>query len=302
MKIFVTGATGFIGRAAVADLQSRGHQIVAWVRSANRARDLLGHEPTLIGPNPTREDIRKHLEICDAVLNLSGKPIVGVRWTASNKKEFWDSRVGVTSVISEEITQCQSPPSCFVSASAVGYYGDMGDSILTEESAAGHGYPSELCREWENAALSGSGKDTRVCILRLGMVIGREGGILSLLAPLFKIGLGAYIGNGQQYVPWIHLLDVIRIIVGCIEESKFKGVFNCTAPNPVRARDFSLQLGAATNSKLMLRVPSVIPRLFIGQAGAHLNSSQRVTPYRLQENGVRFIFEQIRTALEYEYT
>lgn len=301
MKIFVTGATGFIGRAAVAALQSRGHQIIAWVRSPDRARDMLGYGPTLIGPNPAKEEIRKHLEVCEAVLNLSGKPIVGVRWTSSNKKQFWDSRVGVTSVISEEIRQCQSPPSCFVSASAVGYYGDRGDSILTEESAAGHGYPSELCKEWENAALSASSEDTRVCILRLGIVLGREGGILGMLAPFFKIGIGAYIGNGRQYMPWIHLLDVIRIIVSCIEESKFKGVFNCTAPTPVRSRVFSLQLGAATNSRFLFRVPSLLPIILMGEAGGHLNSSQRVTPYRLEQYGVRFIFEKVETALEYEY-
>ena len=301
MKIFVTGATGFIGRAAITALQGRGHEIIALVRSIDRARDMLGFGPVLLGTDSSREDLRRYLEQCEAVLNLSGRPVVGVRWTASKKEEFWNSRVGLTKILSEEVKKCQSPPSVFVSASAIGCYGDSGDDVLTEKSESGQGYLAELCREWETAALISESANTRVCILRLGIVLGRDGGILSLMTPPFRMGIGGYIGDGQQYISWIHLLDVVRIIVGCIEDSRFKGIFNCTAPNPVRAKEFSSKIGLVTKSKLMVRIPFVLPRMLMGESGSHITYSQYVSPSRLEQNRFGFIFDNLDECLEYEY-
>lgn len=301
VKIFVTGATGFIGKSAVAALQGRGHEIIAWVRSIDRARDILGFGPVFVATNSNRDDLRGYLEQCDAVLNLSGRPVIGVRWTASKKNEFWNSRVGLTTILAEELKKCKSPPYVFVSASAIGCYGDGGDHVMTEESELGHGYLVDLCQEWEAAALISESVNTRVCILRLGMVLGRDGGILSLMTPFFKMGVGGYIGDGRQYISWIHLLDVVRIIVNCIEDYKFKGIFNCTAPNPVRSREFSFKLRSVTKSKLMVRIPSVLPRILMGESGSHITYGQYVVPFRLEQYEFSFIFDHFGECLEYEY-
>lgn len=301
MKIFVTGATGFIGRAAVTYLQGQGHDIIAWVRSPDRARSVLGNGPELLDVNSSRQELRQHLEISDAVLNLAGKPLIGNIWTKANKKAFWESRVGLTSILSEEIRKCTSPPAVLVSASAVGFYGDRGDEILTEESKEGEGFPSDLCRAWEKAALDTESKRTRVCVLRLGIVLGREGGILGLLTPFFQTGIGGYLGNGLQYIPWINLLDVLRIIKDCIEQPSFSGIFNCTSPNPVRSREFSRQVASLTSAKIVIRVPTFLPKMVLGEAGGHFAIGQYVTPARLIDNGFKFAFDNIIESLHYEY-
>ncbi len=282
-------------------MQGQGHDIIAWVRSTDRARNLLGNGPELLDVTSSRQDLRRHLEASDAVLSLAGKPLIGARWTKSNKKAFWESRVGLTSILSEEIRKCTSPPSVLVSASAVGFYGDRGDEILTEESQQGEGFPSDLCIAWEKAALNTENDRTRVCILRLGIVLGREGGILGLITPFFRIGIGGYSGNGRQYIPWINLLDVLRIIKDCIEQPSFSGIFNCTSPNPVRSREFSKEIGSLTSAKIVIRVPTLFPKIVLGEAGGHFSIGQYVIPSRLLKNGFKFCFTDIRESLYYEY-
>jgi len=300
MKILVTGATGFIGRAAVTLLQGRGYQIVAWVRSEDRARDMLGYGPELIGPDMERDLLRDKLEECDAVLNLSGRPIPLGRWTHGQKQELWDSRVGLTRILSEEINRCQSPPSVFVSSSAVGYYGNRPQDILNEESPKGDGYLSDLCVNWENAAVSAGSESTRVCILRMGVVLGREGGILKLLTPFFRYGFGNVLGDGRQNMPWIHLIDALRVMVRCIEDPDLRGVFNCSSPDPCTAMEFSQTLRNKTRARILIGVPSWVLRVVLGENAKHYLSSQYVVPEALMAKGFKFYFTNISMALDYE--
>ena len=300
MKVLVTGATGFIGRAAVTLLQGRGHEIVAWVRSVEKARDMLGYGPELIGPELEGDLLRDVLEKCDAVLNLAGRPIPLGRWTRQQQEELWDSRVGLTEILAREIRRCESPPSVFVSASAVGYYGNRPEETLSEESPSGNGYLSDLCVNWENAATSVDSEFTRVCILRLGVVLGREGGILKLLTPFFRFGLGSFLGDGKQDMPWIHLLDALRVMVRCLEDSSFQGVFNCSSPYPCNAMEFAKALRRMTVGGMLGGVPSWILSIALGENAKHYLSSQYVVPGALLSKRFNFYFSSIDEALDYE--
>ena len=300
MNIFFTGATGFIGRATVAYLQGEGHSVKALVRHTTKARDLLGQGVELFPHNISLEQLSNVLGNCDAVVNLAGNPIA-TRWTKRKKASFRASRVNTTKNIIEAIEKCGTPPKVFISASAVGYYGNRDSEVLTEESQKGEGFLSELCEEWENTALQAQQNGTRVCTLRTGIVLGREGGILQALAPLFEMNLGSYIGS-KHYVPWIHITDMVEIIGRCINDDSLQGPINCTSPFPVTNKEFASALKHATNSRLLIKVPSFIVRPFLGEASAMLTSSQNALPKRLETNQFEFRFPQLANALAAEFT
>ena len=239
MNVIIAGATGFIGSELVSFLRGKGHAVTAIVRNPEKAAEQLGAGVSILAFGQSDDDLASAFEDADVIVNLTGRPLAPVRWSDSKKREFYDSRVGVTERLVSIMENCELPPAVLISASAVGYYGDRGDEKITEESGIGQGYLSELCDSWEKAALEAQNFGTRVCTLRLGVVLGRESGFLNQLSFPFEMGIGSYVGDGRQWVPWIHYFDLLRIIDLAINDDGISGPINCTAPRPDRSKRIS---------------------------------------------------------------
>lgn len=293
----MTGATGFLGRACVLRLQRDGHQIVAWVRSPERARSLLGADVELCAASSGDEGLQGALEGCEAVVNLAGEPLIGRRWSASRRAALLDSRVGLTRRIADAIARCATPPRVVVSASGIGYYGDRVDEPLSETSPPGSDFAAQLCVDWEAAALRAADSGARVVCLRLGVVLGREGGPLALMQPVFALGLGGPQGSGRQFIAWIHLEDAVGLIARALTDAQLHGPLNVVAPVPVRNREFSAALGAALRRPARLPVPAFALRLLFGEAAFPILASLRVVPAALRQAGFEYAFPELAAAL-----
>jgi uncharacterized protein (TIGR01777 family) len=299
MRVFMTGATGFVGRASVLRLQRDGHQIVAWVRSPSRARSLLGADVELCAASSGDEGMQRALERCQAVVNLAGEPLIGRRWTATRRATLVESRVGLTRRITDALSRCANGarPRVFVSASGIGYYGDRGEQVLTEGSSPGDDFAARLCVDWEGAALSAADANVRVVCLRLGLVLGRDGGPLALMRPAFEVGLGGPQGGGRQFIAWIHLDDAAELIARAMTDASVSGPINVVAPEPLRNRDFASALGTALQRPAVLPVPAFALRLLFGEAAFPILASLRVVPTALQHLGFEYSFPELGTAL-----
>lgn len=296
MRIFVMGATGFIGRALVLRLRRDGHDVAAWARSP-RNRDKLGAEVELVHAIGGDAELVRVLSRCDGVVNLAGAPIVG-RWSASRKRTLAASRVGVTERLVRALEAASPRPRVLVSGSAIGYYGmDRGDETLTEESAPGSDFLAMLCREWETAANRAAPLGVRVVTLRTGIVLGRDGGALAYMLPLFRLGLGGPLGTGKQWMSFIHLHDLVEIIATALVDDRYEGPINGTAPKPVTNEVFADTLGRVLGRPARLPVPSVALRLVLGEAAEALLGGQRVIPRKLDDLGFRHAFPSIDSAL-----
>ncbi len=300
MNILVVGGTGFIGRSIVASLLGSGHEIIVSTRNFARAEDLLGGNIALIDLQSDTKALTKALEWADAVINLAGENLAGIRWNAGRKKDFYDSRVGVTRLMSEQIATCTDPPEVFISASAVGIYGDRGAEWLDENSSMGSGYLADLCKKWEEAARYSAARGTRVVTLRLGVVVGREGGILRKLMQSFGLGLGSYVGHGDQKVPWIHLYDVIRAVEFCLTADHIRGAINVTSPRPSTSKEFALELAKVAGVRAVIPIPGFALRIVFGEGAQVLTASQNAAPWKLMDSGFEFIYESLQDALEEE--
>ena len=300
MNILIAGATGFIGNALVSFLKGRGHVLTALVRDVNRAPEQLGTDVKFISFGSADRELITEFENSEVVLNLVGRPLAPSRWSKAKKKEFFDSRVGVTKRIVSIMRHCKSPPSILVSASAVGYYGDQFGEEITETSSKGDGFLADLCDLWEKAAFEAEDFDTRVCALRIGVVLGREGGFLKQLSLPFEMGMGSYIGNGNQWVPWIHYLDLLRIIDFVINNESISGPINCTSPRPVTGKNFAKSLAPILGAKILIGLPRLFLRLVFGEGEKVLTSSQRAYPTLLQEKEFQFVHEDLVHALNEE--
>jgi len=299
MKIVVTGATGFIGRYAISYLQGKGHSITALVRNISRAKDLLGDAVEIFDYGVSDDKLIKIFELTDVVLNLAGEP-VATRWTKRKKIALRKSRVGICRRLVDVMDNCHNRPSIFISASAIGYYGNRGKEILNETSTKGTGFLSDLCDDWENMAKRAATGGTKVCFLRLGIVLGREGGFLGSVTPFFEMNLGNYVG-GNKYISWIHIIDLVRIIHLCIEDDFLKGPINCTTPFPVTNKEFAIQLAKVTGCRFLFRTPTAMFKLLFGEASSALTGSQNVYPQILIANGFKFKFCQLAGALLAEF-
>ena len=246
----ITGATGFIGRALSLRLVGAGHQVTAWVRDGTRARTLIGPDIALAS---TREgsNIRSEIERADAVVNLAGEPVFGGRWTPARKHALVESRVNLTREITQAIAASSKHPAVLISASAVGYYGNRGDQFVEDDAAAGDDFLATLCRNWEGAAVDARGSGVRVFIPRIGIVLGADGGALArMLAPM---GFGGPIGSGRQFVPWIHLHDMVEVLATALEDERFSGPMIASAPNPVTNRDLAKVIGKLLHRPTFIR-------------------------------------------------
>ncbi|HKA90471.1 MAG TPA: TIGR01777 family oxidoreductase [Haliangiales bacterium] len=288
LNVLVTGATGFLGRAVILRLRRDGHRVTCHVRRPARARGLLGGEV----------EITTELAVDgkDAVVNLAGAPIIG-RWTAARRAEIMGSRIGLTRSLVDAIAAARTRPSVLLSASAVGYYGDGGDEELDEDAPAGRGFAASLCRGWEDEAARAAPLGLRVACLRIGIVLGPEGGFMAKVAPGVRAGLGAVLGDGRQWTSWVHLADVVEAFAQGLADARFRGPINLVAPAPARNREIMATLGRVLRRPVLLRVPAVALRVALGEAAGMLLAGQRVQPRRLGELGFRFRFAALEDAL-----
>ena len=296
VRVFLTGGTGFIGRNLVQALIDRGDECVVATRSG---RNLWSSERVKVHKaDPSKPgEWQERISGVDAVINLAGERIVDPprRWTPTRKKQLRSSRVNTTANIVDAIRSAKSPPGCFISGSAIGYYGPRGNDEVTESDGPGTDFLASLAREWEENATAAEDV-VPVSLLRTGIVLGRKGGALDSLLPSFKMGVGGPWGDGRQWWSWIHMDDEIGLIL-MILDSALDGAFNLTAPNPVTVNHFAKSLGKALHKPAWLRAPAAILRAGLGEGAAALLDLQRVLPARAIELGYEFRFPELEPAL-----
>ncbi|MGZ8450004.1 MAG: TIGR01777 family oxidoreductase [Candidatus Deferrimicrobiaceae bacterium] len=296
MRVAVSGSTGLVGSEVVASLSAAGHEVVRLVRRA----PAQGEKAVRWDPGKGTID-SAGLEGVDAVIHLAGENVVSGRWTAARKAAIRDSRVNGTRLLCDALAGLARPPKTLVCASAVGIYGDRGDELLTEESPPGTGFLTEVSREWEAASGPAARKGIRVVALRIGMVLSPNGGALSRMLPLFRIGLGGALGSGRQYMSWVVLDDLVGIVLHALRSGELRGPVNAVAPVPVTNREFTEALGKALSRPTLFPVPAFALRLAVGRemADALLLASARVVPRRLEEAGHPFRCPELGAALQH---
>lgn len=294
MKILITGATGLIGQRLTQALLNQSHHITALTRSPQRATKILGPQVEMLNSL----DGLSSLDGFEAVINLAGEPIADKRWTAAQKQKLCDSRWQLTAQIAELIKASAKPPSVMISGSAVGYYGDQGQALVTEERSPHQEFTWQLCSRWEALALEAQSANTRVCLLRTGVVLSSEGGALTKMVLPFRMGVGGPFGNGQQYMPWIHIDDMLNAMLFLLNQPSLKGPFNMVAPTPVRNQQFSEQLAKVLHRPCFMRVPAVAVRCLMGESAVLVLGGQQAVPQRLIDAGYQFRYSALQPALE----
>ena len=295
MRIVVTGATGFIGQALVPRLAELGHHVHMLVRKPRTG--LPPQIPYSIWNAEQNDPPAAALEGAEAVIHLAGEP-VAQRWTAATKRNIRSSRVGGTQRLIAALSQMGTFPRVLISGSAIGYYGSRGDEILTESSQPGTGFLAEVSEEWESAANLGLALNMRVVRLRTGIVLGREGGALARMLPAFRAGAGGRLGSGEQWMSWIHLHDLLSMIIAALTNEKLTGAVNAVSPEPVRNIDFTHTLASELRRPAIFPAPMFLLRLLFGEmAEAVLEASQRVLPVAAERAGFEFRYTELAPAL-----
>lgn len=291
--ILITGGTGFLGSALTFKWLRENQPVAIFSRSAEKVKRTFGGQVQAI----TRMDDLPDASSYQAVVNLAGAGIFDQRWNAARKQVLRDSRIDFTRQLAEWIYCSDSPPQVLVSGSAIGFYGDQGDAALTEQSQPRCDFSQQLCADWEQAALRAEASGTRVCLIRTGLVLGPGGGLLKRMLPAFRFGLGGRLGQGGQWMSWVHLQDWMAIVQAMIDDTAMRGAYNATAPNPVTNRAFSASLAAALKRPMLLPMPAFALRLLLGEMSALVLGSQRVIPDRLLNQGYPFQYPELDSAL-----
>ena len=292
MNVLISGATGLIGTALIPELEAGGHRVTRLTRSPRSADDA--------GWDPEAGTIEGDLEGTDAVVHLAGESIAEGRWTPEKKRRILESRRKGTRLLAERIAALRTPPRVMVSASAVGYYGDRGNELLTEESGPGTGFLAEVCREWEAGADPAREAGIRVVHPRIGIVLSPKGGALGTTLPIFKLGAGGKIGSGRQYWSWISLDDVAGSFAHALTNEAVSGPVNVGSSNPLTNAEYTKVLGRVLNRPTVFPVPAPAARIALGgMADELLLASQRMQPARLEETGYAFRHPDLEEALRH---
>lgn len=295
MRVLISGSRGLIGSALVPFLTAQGHAVTRLVRGPARP----GGTEIPWGPTESKLDPGM-LEGHDAVVHLAGENLAAGRWTPERKAELVDSRAKGTRLLAETLAALAHQPKVLVCASAVGYYGDRGDEILTEESSLGHGFLAELCREWEAASAPAAEKGIRAVHLRFGVVLSPVGGALKKMLLPFRLGVGGRLGSGRQYMSWIVLDDVLPVILRALTDDALEGPVNAVAPSPVTNLDFTKTLGHVLARPTIFPVPAFALRMVFGEmADETLLASNRVQPAKLLARGFTFSHPELEGALRH---
>ncbi|RLB87905.1 MAG: TIGR01777 family protein [Deltaproteobacteria bacterium] len=297
-KILITGGSGFVGKYLAAHFLSENYSVTGLGTSSHHPFELKSGQKfenfKWISADTTREGAwQEQVARADVVINLAGQNIFKP-WTKKYKQAIYDSRILTTKHLVAAMEK--GAPAKLLSASAVGYYGDCGETILSETDPAGSDFLALVCRDWEDQALEAKNKEVRVCLMRFGVVLGNEGA-LSVMTPAFKWFAGGPLGGGRQWFPWIHIHDLYRGIRLLMEEVDLEGIFNFTGPGLVRQKEFATQLGRALNRPALLPAPAFMVKLAMGDLGSSLLQSQRATPQRLTELKFEFEFKTPGAAL-----
>jgi uncharacterized protein (TIGR01777 family) len=296
MKVLITGASGLIGSALQKSFDEKGYEMLL----ASRKEPKREYEIQWSADTGFADEDLPRLEGLDAVVHLAGENIAGFRWTDEKKKAIRDSRVHGTRTMIEAFARLEKKPEVFVSASAIGFYGDRGDDELTETSASGDTFLSEVCREWESESRRAEDMGIRTVLLRNGIVLSKDGGALATMLTPFKFGVGGVVGSGKQWMSWVSLDDVVSIINFAIENERIRGAINVTSPNPVTNEEFTKTLGEVLYRPTFLPLPEFAVNLVFGEMGdALLIDSTKVIPKRLRDAGFEFKCPDLKTAIEH---
>lgn len=298
MKIVLAGCTGFIGKPLTKYLLEKGHEIISLVRKQDTS--LPDKVKQVIWNGKDQGEWSKELDGADAVVNLSGAGIADKKWTSERKKLLVESRVQSTTAIKTAIENATNKPKVWVNASAVGYYGNLPNDIATENTPAGKDFLADTCRMWEEAT-QGAETFTRLVILRIGVVLEKDGGALPKMAMPFKMFAGGHTGSGKQGFPWIHRDDVIGLIEFALKNEKVNGVINATAPELLTNKEFCKVLGRVLKRPSVFPVPAFMLKLMFGEMSAVLLEGQLVKPLRAQEYGYMFKYSTAENALKAIY-
>ena len=302
MRVFVTGGTGLVGSRLVKKLLDRGDQVTVLTRRLAVARDLFGAGCTPVEGDPMKPDEwMKTLGDCEGVIHLAGENIFGKRWSEEFKAALYDSRIKSTQNIVQALAvqpkRADGSPKVLVNASAIGFYGPHGDEELDENSSPGQDFLSHLCVEWEKAARAIEPVGVRLAIVRVGVVLDKKGGASKQMLLPFKMGAGGPVGNGQQYISWIHHEDIVGIFLMALDNPEAIGPINGTAPNPVTSKAFGKALGAALHRPAFLPAPVFMLRLMLGEVTDLLANGQRVIPRKVMALGYAYKYPTVEIAL-----
>jgi uncharacterized protein (TIGR01777 family) len=300
VSIVIAGGTGFLGKPLADHLAQRaggGHDIVVLTRGPAPPTATAGRRFVKWTPDGSTGPWKAEIEGAEAVINLAGETIAGRRWSAAQKRRILESRVLATRSLAHAILEARKPPAILINQSAVGYYGLLGAEVAAEDHAPGHDFLAQVCVAWE-AEAAGITNETRVVLLRTGLVLERDGGALPRMLLPFRLGVGGPVGSGRQYWPWIHRLDWIGLVRFLIQSPACRGAFNASAPNPVTNGEFARTLGSVLHRPAFLPTPGVVLKLALGEmADALLLSGQRAVPTRALAAGFKFRFDQLDQAL-----
>lgn len=289
MKVLVTGASGFVGRRVVSQLLARKHEVVVLTRNLAKAAVILGSECKYeLWINTNELPPASAFEGVDAVINLMGENIGGKKWDEAQKKKIYDSRIDSTRLIVDAMKSLPKKPRTLVNASAIGIYGNRGDEVIDENATQGNDFLAGVCRDWETEANKALDFKMRVVLMRTGVVLGKGGGALQKMLPVFKLGLGGRLGSGKQYMSWIHVDDLAAMYVQAVEDQTMSGAYNAVSPYPATNAEFTKALGKKLGRPTIFPAPEFAIRKALGEMSTIVLDGQKVVPSRFKEKKFQF--------------